>query len=124
MKWNYKDLLVWKKSIDLVKEIYNLTWSFPKTEIYWLADQIKRCSISIPSNIAEWANRNTKKEFVNFLYISRGSLAELETQLIIAKSLKFLNEDSLKKIDSQIQEIWKMLNWPINSIKKTDSLNY
>ncbi len=117
MKWNYKDLVVWKKSIDLVKEIYKLTLNFPKTEIYWLTDQIKRFSVSIPSNIAEWANRNTKKEFINFLYISKWSLAELETQLIIANSLNFLEEKKLKDIWKKLEEISKMISWVIKHLK-------
>ena len=81
----HKDLDVWKESILLVKDIYEISSNFPKEEIYGLTLQIRRNATSIPSNIAEGAARNTKKEFLKFLYIALGSLSELETQLIIAK---------------------------------------
>lgn len=83
----YKDLIVWQKSIELVKEIYLLTEDFPKEEIYGLTSQIRRCAVSIPSNIAEGKMRTTNKEFSHFLSIAYGSGAELETQLILAKLL-------------------------------------
>ena len=85
MNTNYKNLIVWQKSIQLVKEIYIIVSKFPKEEKYWLVDQIKRCVVSIPSNIAEWHERNYNSEIIRFLYISKGSTAELETQLIISK---------------------------------------
>ncbi|MFA5010608.1 MAG: four helix bundle protein [Ignavibacteria bacterium] len=84
----HKDLEVWKKSIDLVSEIYEITKSFPKEEIYGLTNQIRRSAVSIPSNIAEGAGRNHDKEFIQFLYIAMGSSSELETQIFICKNLK------------------------------------
>ena len=81
---NHKDLEVWKKSMDLVSNIYKITESFPNKEIYGLTNQIRRSAVSVPSNIAEGAARSSKKEFIQFLYIALGSLAELETQMIIA----------------------------------------
>lgn len=112
---DYKELKVWEISIDLVEKIYNLVKKFPKDEVYGLSSQIKRASISISSNIAEGANRNTKKEFIHFLYISLGSASELETQLIIAKRLNFVN--NIKSEIESITIIRKMLNALIRSLK-------
>lgn len=89
----HKDLDVWKEAVMLVKKIYELTSVFPKEEIYGLTSQIRRAVVSIPSNIAEGAARNSTKEFIQFLYIALGSCAELDTQLIIAKELGYINED-------------------------------
>ncbi|MCS7150761.1 MAG: four helix bundle protein [Endomicrobia bacterium] len=91
----HKDLDIWIESIELVKEIYAICSLFPKEEKYNLAAQIKHSAVSIPSNIAEGAARSSKREFIHFLYISLGSLAELETQLIIARQLNFLNNDNI-----------------------------
>ena len=115
---DYKELKVWEKSINLVEKIYKLVKVFPKDEVYGLSAQIKRASIFIPSNIAEGANRNTKKEFIQFLYISLGSASELETQLIIAKRLNIV-----KNIEYEIENITiirKMLNALIRSLKNKD----
>ncbi|NVN89607.1 MAG: four helix bundle protein [Desulfuromonadales bacterium] len=91
---DHKDLDVWKESIEVVTRIYSLTSSFPKEEMYGLANQMRRAAVSIPSNIAEGAARQTEKEFVHFLHVSLGSAAELETQLIIAEKLNFVQEIS------------------------------
>jgi len=88
---NHKDLEVWKKSMDLVSNIYKITESFPNKELYGLTNQIRRAAVSVPSNIAEGAARSSKKEFIQFLYIALGSLSELETQIIIANRLEYLN---------------------------------
>jgi len=102
----HKDLDVWKDSIELVTKIYQLVSNFPKEERFGLVDQTKRAAISIPSNIAEGAARNSQKEFLQFLYIALGSIAELETQLIISKKLGFLNDEGifegLEKIKSKL----------------------
>jgi four helix bundle protein len=90
----HKDLEVWKESIELVKQIYEITKEFPKEEVYGLTSQIKRCAVSIPANIAEGAARRTRKEFINFLYISLGSLSELETLLLVAKEVKILSNNN------------------------------
>jgi four helix bundle protein len=86
---SYKDLLIWQKGIDIVAALYELVEDFPKEEIYALTSQVKRASISIPSNIAEGYGRNSTQSYIHFISISRGSLFELETQLIVAKKLKF-----------------------------------
>ena len=109
---NYKDLKLWQKSVDLAVEVYKVTNSFPKEEMYGLTSQIKRSAVSIPSNIAEGAGRNTKKDFNNFLGISTGSSCELDTQLIIACRIGFMKESSLQALQKQIDEIQKM-NWAL-----------
>jgi len=96
------DLDVWKKSMDLVTKIYATTRNFPKEETYGLTSQIRRSAVSIPSNIAEGAARGSKKDFAHFLNISLGSLAELETQLIISVNLEYLG---LEMKDSLIEEV-------------------
>ncbi|MFC7346801.1 four helix bundle protein [Chryseobacterium zhengzhouense] len=114
---NFKELLVWQKSISFVTEIYQLTNVFPKDEMYGLTSQIRRASISIPSNIAEGNSRRSVADYLQFLKIARGSSAEVETQLIIAKNLKFLSEENYLKLNQDITEISKMLNGLINSLK-------
>lgn len=114
---NFKELLVWQKSIDFVTEIYKITETFPKDETFGLKSQIRRASVSVPSNIAEGNSRRSKPDYVQFLKISRGSCAEVETQLIISKNLNFLNEMDYLKLNEDIIEISKMLNGLINSLK-------
>ena len=113
---NHKDLNVWKKSIDLVDIIYKMTKSFPKEELYCLTSQIRRSTISVPSNIAEGAARSSKKEFIQFLYIALGSLSELETQIIIANRQGYLN--NLNSLLENIQVIQKLINGLIYYLKK------
>lgn len=114
---NFKELLVWQKSINFVTEIYELTNNFPKNEMYGLISEIRRASISIPSNIAEGNSRRSVADYLQFLKIARGSCAEVETQLIIAQNLKFLSEEHYLKLNQDIIEILKMLNGLINSLK-------
>lgn len=105
---NYKGLKIWHRSIELVEQVYILTDQIPKNEIYGLIGQIKRSAVSVPSNIAEGAGRSSDKEFIRYLSISTGSLNELNTQLVIARRLNFINEDVLQKIEDDINEIHKM----------------
>ncbi|MEF9479691.1 four helix bundle protein [Chryseobacterium sp. RRHN12] len=114
---NFKELLVWQRSIDFVTEIYRNTEAFPKDEIYGLTSQIRKAAVSIPSNIAEGNSRRSKPDYLQFLKISRGSCAEVETQLIISKNLKFLKENEHLKLNEKIIEISKMLNGLINSLQ-------
>jgi len=116
----HKDLDVWKLSIDFVTEIYKLTNSFPKDEIFGLTNQIRRAAVSIPSNIAEGAARNYKKEFVQFLYIALGSQQELDTQVLIAKNLGFITEDIFLETSNKIQTIGKLLNGLIKYLKSNE----
>lgn len=113
---NHKDLNVWKKSMDLVTSIYKSTRTFPQEELYGLTSQMRRASVSIPSNIAEGAARNSKKEFMQFLYISLGSLSELETQLLIANNLNYLQD--IDQITERIGIVRKLLNGLIFSLKE------
>jgi four helix bundle protein len=115
---SYKDLLIWQKGIEITEKVYLLTKSFPSEEIYSLTNQIKRATVSIPSNIAEGFGRNSTKSYVNFLKISRGSLYELETQLIIAEKQNFISDlDLLQSINDLISEEGKMINSYINKIE-------
>ena len=115
---SYKDLDVWKKSMDLVVEIYSLMKLLPKTETYALCDQMKRASVSIPSNIAEGQARKSTKEFINFLSISRGSVAELETQLVLCIRLGFLTEQQVEKALQYCYDIGIMLSVLMNRLVK------
>lgn len=110
---SYRDLLVWQKSMNLTKQIYVLTNLFPKEETYGLTSQIRRCAVSIPSNIAEGKRRNSDKEFVRFLQISLGSLYELQTQLELAVSFNYVI--NIENILDMSLEIEKMLNSLITS---------
>lgn len=113
----HKDLDSWKRAIDFVTKIYKVTQSFPKEEKYGLTDQIRRASISIPSNIAEGAARNSDKENIQFLYIALGSLSEVETQLIIARNLNFLNDSQYDELLSGLISIRKPVLGLINYFK-------
>ncbi len=104
---NLKELKIWHKAIELSTEIYRLTANFPKEEKYGLTSQIRRAAVSVPSNIAEGAGRNSDKEFVHFLAISNGSSYELQTQLIISKNLNLVDSD-VDPILDQIDQIQKM----------------
>lgn len=106
----HKDLEVWRKAIAFVTDLYHKTSSFPKEELYGLVSQLRRSAVSIPSNIAEGAARQSNKEYIQFLYVALGSLMELDTQLIIAKNLNFLSNESLNDLQSKTNEIGKMLN--------------
>lgn len=117
----HKDLQVWQRSIAFVTDIYKILEGFPKTELYSLADQIKRASISIPSNIAEWSARSTEKEQLHFLHIARGSTSEIDTQLLIAKNLWFVSGEEYNKINEEIIIIWKMLTKLIHSLQKSSN---
>ena len=113
---NHKDLEVWKKSMDLVSNIYKITESFPNKELYGLTNQIRRAAVSVPSNIAEGAARSSKKEFIQFLYIALGSLSELETQIIIANRLEYLN--NLDTLLEDLKFVQKLINGLIYYLKK------
>ncbi len=114
---SFRDLDVWKLSIELVKGIYQLTNKFPTSEIYGLTSQLRRSAISIPSNIAEGQGRNSSKEFRQFLAFALGSLAELETQLIISKEIDCLTEEKLIHLLSDLDVIRKMIRALSGSLK-------
>ncbi|MDH3324485.1 MAG: four helix bundle protein [Candidatus Peregrinibacteria bacterium] len=103
----FQDLQIWQKGMAIVKIVYQETRNFPTEEKFGLVSQMRRCAVSIPSNIAEGNARKSSKELKQFIVIARGSLAELETQVIIAEDLGFLNNEKLKL---EIQELYKMLH--------------
>ena len=112
---DYKELDVWKKSMDLVSNVYELIEKFPAKEKYVLTDQIRRAAVSIPCNIAEGFSRNTTKDYIRFLYISSGSAAELETLILIATNLEYMKGN--EKLIDKIISIKKMLSALITSLK-------
>ena len=114
---SYKELEVWKKGIDLSLLIYKLTYSFPPDEKFGLTSQLRRCSVSIPSNIAEGWGRSSTKEYIHYLQIARGSLMEIETQLIIAFKLNYFSEEKNKNIIELSTSILMMLNKLISRLK-------
>jgi four helix bundle protein len=105
----HHQLDVWNKSIQFVKEIYEVTADFPSDERFGLVSQMRRSAVSIPSNIAEGAARNSKKEFNNFLHIAQGSASELETQIFISRELEFLNEEVSDHLLQDLEDISKMI---------------
>ena len=111
----YRDLDIWKKSIELVKEVYELTKKFPKQETYALVSQMRRAAVSIPSNIAEGFRRLHNKEYKQFLHVSSGSCAELETQLTISKELTYITETDEAGLLERLDHIGRMRS---NLIKK------
>jgi four helix bundle protein len=113
----FRDLLIWQKSMNLVTEIYQLTNSFPKEEIYGLSSQIRRSAISIPSNIAEGYGRDGNSDFLRFLNISISSLFEIQTQLEISYNLKYINQIQFNKTNGESREIERMLSAFIRKIK-------
>lgn len=115
---SYKDLIVWQKALNLVDVIYQVTKGFPKDEIYGLTNQIRRAAVSIPSNIAEGYARQSKAELKNFLSIARGSLAEVETQLIIASRQGYLTHETMQQVTALQTEVSKML---MSLFKKVES---
>ena len=117
MVMSYRDLVAWNKAMELVTEIYRVTRKFPKEEIFGLVSQLRRSSISIPSNIAEGKGRLSKGEFRQFLRIARGSLAELETQILIAQNLNYLDEAESNRILAIVEEVGKVINGLLTAVK-------
>ncbi len=114
---SYRELIVWQKAINLCVEVYKITEAFPKTELYSLTSQIRRAVVSIPSNIAEGYCRGHRPEYIQFLRISFGSGAELETQLLIAHKIGYLDEKYFKDLIENLNEIMKMLNKLIDTLQ-------
>lgn len=115
---NYKDLIVWQKAIDIAELTYKITSKFPKEEVYGLTSQMRRSSISIASNIAEGQGRGTPAQFIHFLTISKGSLCELETQLVIALRLSYISKNEYDTFEALLFEIGRLLNGLIKSQKQ------
>ena len=113
---SHHDLKAWQWSMDLVEEVYQVTTNFPDCEKYGLVAQLRRASVSLPSNIAEGAARQSTKEFLRFLYIARGSLAEVQTQLFLAKRLGFANDVEI--VLNQVDQVFLLLGGLIRELKK------
>ena len=118
MEKPHRKLAAWKQSMDLAIAVYNATKTFPSQEIYGLTNQIRRAVVSVPSNIAEGAARQTKKAFGNFLHIAQGSLSELDTPLELARRLGYLSESSWQELDSRMVQIDKILTGLIRHVSK------
>jgi len=113
----YRDLVAWKKGMSLVGEIYRATQSFPKNELYGLTSQLRRAAVSVPSNIAEGQARYSKREFHHFLNNARGSLAEVETQIMLACDLSYLSSQETEALLARAAELGRILNGLIASTK-------
>ena len=114
---SYRDLIAWRQAMDLVTEIYRVTRVFPRDELYGLTSQLRRASVSVPSNIAEGQARFSRKEFHHFLSHARGSLVEIETQLMIAQNLEYLSSQQAQLLFDKASELGRVLNGLIASIK-------
>ena len=115
---NYRDLVAWQKSIDMVEVVYEITRSFPKEESFVLTSQIRRAVISVPANIVEGSSKQSTKDFIRFLNISMGSLKELENHLIISQRLKLINEIELQSLLNKTDEVGRIIYYLRNSLKK------
>ncbi|HLP64917.1 four helix bundle protein [Flavobacterium sp.] len=115
----FRDLLIWQKAMTLVTNCYSISSSFPKEEMFGLTSQIRRCSISIPSNISEGYGRGTNKDYHRFLTISLGSLFEFQTQLEIAYNLKYTSLDNFNTLYEDSRELERMLSSFISKVKET-----
>lgn len=116
---NYKDLLVWQKAIDLVSLVYQATQGFPPEEMYGLKSQLRRAAVSVPSNIAEGQGRNSTGEFRQFLGNAKGSLLEVETQVIIAQRLGFMNAHNAQQLNASLIEVLRILNGLVAALPKS-----
>ena len=105
----YKDLIVWQKAMEMTIALYQIVKKLPKEETYALSDQMRRAAISIPSNIAEGFGRNSKKEYIQFLFIANGSVCELETQLILCVQFKYFTEQEIQPIINLLDEIKRII---------------
>ncbi|MBR4787229.1 MAG: four helix bundle protein [Bacteroidales bacterium] len=106
---NYRELIVWQKAMEMVENIYTLTQSLPKDELFSITNQIRRAAISVPSNIAEGYGRQSKKEYLQFLSIANGSVCEIETQLLLCLRIGYLTEENTKETFQLLSEIGKII---------------
>ena len=118
MRRRHHELVAWQVSVELVGDLYRLTETFPATETYGLASQIRRAAISVPSNIAEGAARTTKRDSAHYLAMARGSLSEIDTQLTIAKQLNYIDND--EEVQQKLDRIFGLIGGLLKSIRTTD----
>src|SRR5271166_5184406 len=125
---SYRELIAWQKAVDLVTEIYSITKEFPRDEIYGITSQLRRSAVSVRSNIAEGQGRATKGEFVQFLAHARGSLFELETQVLLTGELGYLSNEKTREIGEKVQEVARILNGLLTSLgvagRKPSTIHY
>jgi four helix bundle protein len=114
----FKSLIAWQKAYALTLDIYKVSGNFPKEEIYAMTSQIRRAAVSIPSNIAEGYERNHRKEYLHFLSVAKGSLGEIETQLLLAKDLNYIKESLHAEIDAKRSEVGRLLTGLLKSLSK------
>jgi four helix bundle protein len=115
---DYRDLIVWQKAMDLVETIYRTTGAFPREEIYGLTSQMRRAAVSIPSNIAEGNGRNTTRDYVHFLGMAYGSVKEVETQILIAERLRYVNSSRSDELVQLTGEIARLISGLMNSLNR------
>ncbi len=118
---SYRDLMVWQRSMDLVEGVYTTTRTWPKEELYGLTAQVRRAAVSVPSNIAEGQGRSSTKEFLHHLSISRGSLLEVETQLIVAQRLGYLSLQTAERLLDYSAEVSRLLSGLMRSLRPTNN---
>jgi len=118
---NFKELKVWQKSYKLCLKVYKITKKFPKIEVYSFTSQMRRAALSIPCNIAEGYGRKTTPDYLRFLYMSYGSICELETQILLSGDLEYIDTESLSELQSDIGEVERMLKALIKSIERKNS---
>jgi four helix bundle protein len=115
---SFRDLIAWQKAMALVTEIYRVTEDFPRREMYGLVRQLRDAACSVPSNIAEGKGRQTKRDYVQFLYRARGSLYEADTQLEIGRNLGFLSDEAFEALHLQAAEVGRVLNGLIRNVQR------
>jgi four helix bundle protein len=115
---DYTELVVWQKAMDFVEAVYQASKLFPRDELFGLTSQVRRAAVSIPSNIAEGQSRRSSKEFLHFLSVARGSLSEVETQLILSRRLGYLPAGELADLESRSAELGRLINGLTNAIQK------
>jgi four helix bundle protein len=119
--FKYTELVAWQKAVDFVVEVYRVSEDFPRSELYGLTSQVRRGVVSIASNIAEGQSRNGVREFVHHLGIAYGSLSEVETQLIIAERLRYIQTECLTRLLGQAEEVGRLINGLSHAVAKTDN---
>lgn len=120
---SYKDLIAWQRGMDLVATIYDATETFPSNEQFGLVSQLRRAAVSVPSNIAEGKEHYSNRDFVRFLRHARGSLAEIETQLLIARQRKYVGAETMTKLTEKIDELGRILSGLINALNARGELS-
>ena len=115
---SHKDLILWQKALDLAVAVHEVSAAFPKSEIFGLVSQIRRAAVSVPSNIAEGSARRTTREFMAFLHIARGSMAEVETQLLLAQRIGYVSDEHLLALQLKLDEVGRIMNAVIRGLRR------